>query len=42
MWPIAGQTAGRNGLKSFVDTQGFQGVFKAKKIELKKNYVFSK
>ena len=32
MFPIAGQTAGPIGLKFFVDTQGWPGVFKAKKI----------
>ena len=32
MLPIAGQTTGPNGLKFFVDTQGFQGVFRLKKI----------
>ena len=31
MFPIAGQTAGPNGLKFFVDTHGWPGVFYAKK-----------
>ena len=36
MSPIAGQTAGPNELKFFVDTHGWPGVFQAKKIEIKK------
>ena len=38
MSPIAGQTAGPNGLNFFVDTQGWPGS-KAKKI---RNFLFSK
>ena len=36
MLAIAGQTAGPNELKFFVDTHGWPGVFQAKKIEIKK------
>ena len=33
MLPIAGQTAGPNGLNFFVDTHGWPGGFKAKKFD---------
>ena len=33
MLPIAGQTAGSNGLKLFVDTQGWPGCIRLKKFE---------